>query len=213
MYEKYLKRAIDVALCILMTPIIIPVIGVCALFVILEDRGPAFYCGERLGKKGDIFKMFKLRSMKVDAPDIRNSDGTTYNSENDPRMTKVGRILRKTSLDELPQFINVLIGDMSFVGPRPDLPEHVNYYQNDEVRRLDVLPGISGYNQAYFRNNIEWKERIKNDIYYVDNISFKFDVKICMVTIINIIRRKGVYSSRSIQSDGKGMKQNVQADQ
>lgn len=113
------------------------VILICGILIKIEDRGPIFYFGKRLGKNGRIFKMYKLRSMKVNAPDLRNSDGSTYNSDDDPRLTKMGKILRKTSLDELPQIINVLKGDMSFVGPRPDLPEHINFYEGDELKKLE----------------------------------------------------------------------------
>ena len=144
--------------------------------------------------------MYKLRSMKSNAPDLRNADGSTYNSEADPRLTRMGNILRKTSLDELPQLLNVFLGDMSFIGPRPDLPEHINYYDEEEVRKLEVLPGISGYNQAYYRNSAEWKQRLKNDIYYVDNISLFFDVKIIVKTITGILMRKGIYSNREVNN-------------
>ncbi len=177
-------------------PIVMVVILICGVFIFLEDRGPIFYCGLRLGKKGTTFKMVKLRTMKVNAPDIRNADGSTFNSSSDQRLTQVGKLFRKTSLDELPQLFNVLIGNMSFVGPRPDLPEHINYYEDDEIKKLDVLPGITGYNQAYFRNSLEWKQRLINDLYYVQNISFVLDLKILFATIIGVLRRKGIYSSR-----------------
>ncbi|MGG2946406.1 sugar transferase, partial [Geobacillus stearothermophilus] len=153
LYKKYIKRLLDILLSVILLPFVIIVISLFGLLIKLEDRGPIFYCGERLGKDGRVFKMYKLRSMKVNAPDLRNPDGSTYNSDKDPRLTRIGRILRKTSLDELPQIFNVLKGDMSFIGPRPDLPEHINYYEGEEVRKLEVLPGITGYNQAYFRSN------------------------------------------------------------
>jgi len=137
--------------------------------------------------------MYKFRSMKVNAPDLRNEDGSTFNSENDLRLTKIGKVLRKTSLDELPQIINVLIGEMSFVGPRPDLPEHITYYTNSEIKKLRVKPGITGYNQAFYRNSIEWKERLKNDVYYSENLSLFFDLKILMFTVINVFNKKGIY--------------------
>jgi lipopolysaccharide/colanic/teichoic acid biosynthesis glycosyltransferase len=195
MYQRYVKRLLDIILSIILLPFILPIVLICGLFIFLEDRGPIFYCGLRLGKNKENFKMFKLRTMKVNAPDIRNADGSTFNSSTDTRLTKVGRFLRKTSLDELPQIFNVLIGNMSFIGPRPDLPEHINYYEQDETRKLDVLPGITGYNQAYFRNSLEWKQRLKNDVYYVDNISFSLDVKILFATISGVIKRRGIYSS------------------
>lgn len=202
MYRKYIKRLFDIIFALLLMPIVLIIIGVCALLIKLEDRGPVFYCGKRLGKGGRTFTMYKLRSMKVNAPDIRNSDGSTYNSENDPRLTLVGRIIRKSSLDELPQIFNVLKGDMSFIGPRPDLPEHINYYEGEEIRKLEVLPGISGYNQTYFRNSAEWKQRLKNDVYYVKNISLLLDIKIFFKTISGILRRKGIYVNASSKLEG-----------
>ncbi|GMN99840.1 sugar transferase [Parageobacillus thermoglucosidasius] len=195
LYKKYIKRLLDILLSVILLPFVIIVISLFGLLIKLEDRGPIFYCGERLGKDGRVFKMYKLRSMKVNAPDLRNPDGSTYNSDKDPRLTRIGRILRKTSLDELPQIFNVLKGDMSFIGPRPDLPEHINYYEGEEVRKLEVLPGITGYNQAYFRNSVEWKQRLKNDIYYVNNISFMLDFKILWKTVFSVLMEKGIYST------------------
>lgn len=197
LYKKYIKRLLDILLSVILLPFVIIVISLFGLLIKLEDRGPIFYCGERLGKDGRVFKMYKLRSMKVNAPDLRNPDGSTYNSDKDPRLTRIGRILRKTSLDELPQIFNVLKGDMSFIGPRPDLPEHINYYEGEEVRKLEVLPGITGYNQAYFRNSFEWKQRLKNDIYYVNNISFMLDFKILWKTIFSVLMEKGIYSNNT----------------
>jgi lipopolysaccharide/colanic/teichoic acid biosynthesis glycosyltransferase len=200
MYRKYVKRILDIIFSLILLPPVLLVILICGIFIKLEDGGPIFYCGKRLGKDGKIFKMYKLRSMKVNAPDLRNADGSTYNSDDDPRLTKVGRILRKTSLDELPQLFNVLKGDMSFIGPRPDLPEHINYYEGNEVKKLDVLPGISGYNQAYYRNAAEWKQRLQNDVYYVDNISFWLDFKILFKTVEGVILRKGIYVTSQSES-------------
>lgn len=194
MYKNYLKRVIDIILSLILIPIIIPIIAVFSLIIKSEDYGPIFYVSGRLGKDGKIFKMYKLRSMKVGAPDLRNKDGSTYNSANDDRLTKVGKFIRKTSIDELPQIFNILKGDMSFIGPRPDLPEHYFYYENDEYRKLDVLPGVSGYNQAYHRNTVAWKGRIQNDLYYVNNLNFMLDLKIFYRTIFVIILRRGVYS-------------------
>lgn len=197
MYSKYIKRLLDFLLSLVLMPIAFVAIGICAILIKLDDQGPIFYCGKRLGKDGRMFKMYKLRSMKVNAPDMRNEDGSTYNSRNDPRLTKIGKILRKTSLDELPQIFNVIKGDMSFIGPRPDLPEHINYYEGKEIRKLEALPGISGYNQAYFRNTAEWKQRIKNDLYYINNISFLLDLKIFFKTISGILMRDGIYINDS----------------
>lgn len=173
-------------------PVVLPIIILCGLLIKLEDRGPVFYAGKRLGKNKTIFKMYKLRSMKVNAPDIRNEDGSTFSSYNDSRLTKVGGIIRKTSLDELPQIINVLMGSMSFIGPRPDLPEALNHYNNEEIHKLNVRPGISGYSQAYYRNSISQTEKFKNDIFYVENLSLVLDIRIFLATIINVFRRKNI---------------------
>ena len=116
MYNK-VKRVIDFCISLIIVLLLLVIVGIA---IKLEDRGPIFYMGERIGYHGKIFKMFKFRSMKVNAPDLRYADGSTYNSEDDPRVTKVGRFLRKTSIDEIPQLLNVLIGDMALIGPRPD---------------------------------------------------------------------------------------------
>ncbi|MFC3748196.1 sugar transferase [Paenibacillus sp. GCM10012306] len=192
MYKKYMKRLLDVIFALMLMPLILPLVAICGLIIKLEDRGPVFYLGERLGMNKRVFKMYKLRSMKVNAPDIRNEDGSTFNSYNDTRLTQIGKFIRKTSLDELPQIINVLIGDMSFVGPRPDLPEALDYYNKNEVNKLNVRPGITGYSQAYYRNSIIQSEKFKNDIYYVVNISLILDIKIFFITIYNVFRRKNI---------------------
>jgi lipopolysaccharide/colanic/teichoic acid biosynthesis glycosyltransferase len=135
--------------------------------------------------------------MKMNAPDLRNKDGSTFNAEDDPRLTKIGKFLRKTSLDETPQLMNILIGDMSFIGPRPDLPEHRLLYEGNEERKLEIKPGISGYNQAYYRNTIPWKERIKNDIYYIDHLTFWLDIKIIVKTIISVLKQEDVFVTKN----------------
>jgi undecaprenyl phosphate N,N'-diacetylbacillosamine 1-phosphate transferase len=205
MYKRFIKRVFDFLFALILVLPITLVIVICALLIKLEDGGPVFFSGKRLGKNGKSFKMYKLRSMKVNAPDIRNNDGSTFNSNNDPRLTSIGKFIRKTSLDELPQILNVLVGDMSFIGPRPDLPEHIDYYEVEELRKLQVLPGVSGFNQAYFRNSAEWKQRLQNDVYYVDNISILLDIKILLKTLEVVAFRKGIYipsKSRSMIGEG-----------
>ena len=193
MYKKYLKRIIDLIVSICALPIFIIFYIIIAPIIYFEDKGRIFYNGERLGKDGKIFKMYKFRTMKMNSEDIRNKDGSTYNGEDDPRVTKIGKVLRKTSIDELPQILNVLKGDMSIIGPRPDLPEHMKLYTNEEKRKLQVRPGITGYNQAYYRNSVEWKERIKNDIYYINHLTLIMDIKVFFKTIETIIKRENVY--------------------
>ena len=137
--------------------------------------------------------MFKFRSMKVNAPDIRNADGSTFNSEDDPRVTKIGKFLRKTSLDEVPQILNVLLGDMSLVGPRPNLPSvPYNSLPDIEKKRLNVRPGITGYNQAYFRNSVSSEVKFKNDVYYVENVSLIFDLRILIHTVISVFKHENI---------------------
>jgi len=193
MYKSYIKRLFDLLFSLIGLPFFAVVFAVLAPIIHFADKGPVFYNADRIGYKGKIYKMFKFRSMKVNAPDIRNSDGSTFNSEDDPRVTKIGRILRKTSLDEIPQLLNVLKGDMSVIGPRPNLPS-VPYEQLPEIerKRLDVRPGITGYNQAYFRNSVSSEEKFKNDVKYVENISFCFDVKILFHTIKSVLKRENI---------------------
>lgn len=193
MYRKFGKRLLDIIISTLGLIIFIIIFIPVSIAIYLEDKGPIFYNAPRLGKDGKVFKMYKFRSMKVNAPDLRKADGSTYNGEDDPRLTNVGKFIRKTSLDETPQVLNVLIGNMSIIGPRPDLPEHIEKYVGDELRKLEVLPGITGYSQAYYRNSIEWKERIKHDIYYINNLSLVMDVKIFIKTIMTVLKKEGVY--------------------
>lgn len=139
--------------------------------------------------------MFKFRTMKMNAPDIRNIDGTTFNSSKDPRLTKIGSFLRKTSIDELPQLFNVLIGDMSLIGPRPSPLGNERTYNDFILQKFKVRPGITGFNQALKRNGATLEERYRNDVYYVDNISFKLDMQIVYLTIKMVVSRKNVYNS------------------
>lgn len=191
-YKDNYKRAFDLGLSLAAMPVVGLVIVGTSVLIKLDDKGTVFYKSYRLGKNKTKFLMYKFRSMKMNAPDIRNEDGSTYNSENDNRITKVGNIIRKTSIDEIPQLINVIKGDMSIVGPRPDTPEALNIYKDDQVRKLEVKPGITGYNQAFFRNSIPQDYKFKNDVYYVDNVSFKFDFIIIWKTILSVLKRSNI---------------------
>ena len=189
---RFIKRLFDVFVsAILMIPIGI-VIGISGLIIYFEDKGPVFYMADRTGRFGRIFKMYKLRSMKVNAPDIRLADGSTYNGDDDPRVTRFGKFARKTSIDELPQVINVLKGDMTFIGPRPDTPVGSAEYTDEEKIILTVRPGITGYNQAINRNSVLTKEKLKNDIYYVKHLSLWFDIKIIFMTIATVLGHKNI---------------------
>ncbi len=196
MIYKFFKRLFDILLSLIALPFVLLIILIFAPIIFLTDRGPVFYNAPRLGHKGKVFKMYKLRSMKVNSPNLRNADGSTYNGENDPRVTKVGRFMRKTSIDEFPQFLNVLKGDMSFIGPRAHLTTNYKGYENlDEPhkRRLDVRPGITGYSQAYFRNSIGSEQKMLNDVYYVEHMSLWLDIKILFATVFSVLGRKNIY--------------------
>lgn len=189
---RLVKRTFDIVFsAILMIPVGV-VIGISALFIKAEDKGPVFYMANRTGRYGKTFKMFKLRSMKVNAPDIRLADGSTYNGDDDPRVTKFGKIARKTSIDELPQVINILKGDMTFIGPRPDTPIGSAAYTEEEKLILTVRPGVTGYNQAVNRNSVLTKEKLKNDIYYVNHLSLWFDIKIIFMTVVTVLSHKNI---------------------
>ena len=194
MYRKFFKRLLGLLLSIIGLPFFVLIFIIVAPLIYIEDRGPIFYNAPRLGKNGKIFKMFKFRSMKVNAPDIRNSDGTTYNAEDDPRVTKIGKFLRQTSLDETPQLLNVLKGDMSFIGPRPDLPgAEKEIYRPGDIEKLKVNPGITGYSQAYYRNSSTLEQRFDGDVYYAKNVSLLLDLKILLRTIKIVLIHENVY--------------------
>lgn len=192
-YKTYIKRLLDIVLSLIGLPVLLVILLVCGPLIWLEDRGPVFYNAERLGRNGKIFKMYKLRSMRVNAPDIRLEDGSTYNGEDDPRVTRIGQILRKTSLDETPQLLNVLKGDMSLIGPRPDPPDWLELYTEEERFFLKARPGITGYSQAYFRNSVDSREKIRNDVYYVEHCSLGLDVRILFKTAAVVLSHENVY--------------------
>lgn len=191
-YVSFFKRILDVFFSILLLPLLLlGGIGT-MIFIYLDDKGALFYNAQRLGKKGKSFKMYKFRTMMVNAPDIRLSDGSTYNGDDDPRITRVGRFLRKTSIDELPQILNVLLGDMSFIGPRPDPVDWLDKYSEKEKIILSVRPGITGYNQAYYRNSADGAMKLKNDVYYAENISFSLDMKVFFKTIKTVLLHENI---------------------
>lgn len=194
-YVSVVKRIADLVVAIVLLPIFVLILIGVSIAIKLDDKGPVFYNAYRMGKDFVPFKMYKFRSMKVNAPDIRTEDGSTFNSANDPRLTRVGKFIRKTFLDETPQIINIILGNMSIIGPRPDDLEEAKHYEGNESRKLEVLPGITGYAQAFYRNSIPWKERIKYDIFYVDNVSLALDFKIFIKTIITVFKQDGVFVS------------------
>jgi lipopolysaccharide/colanic/teichoic acid biosynthesis glycosyltransferase len=166
-----------------------------AIAIKIEDSGPVFYHSCRLGVGFKEFSMLKIRSMTVDAPDIRNEDGSTFNSDRDSRVTKVGRFLRETSIDEIPQIFNILKGDMSIIGPRPGDAESKHTYADDEKDKMLIRPGITGYTQAYFRNNLGVRDKRLYDAWYAHNVSFLLDVKILFKTIKTVLKRENIYTN------------------
>lgn len=208
MYRNFFKRIFDLVLAIIALPFWLIILVFVGPMIYFQDKGSIFYNAPRLGKGGKIFKMYKFRSMKMNAPDLRNEDGSTFNAEDDPRLTKIGKFIRKTSLDETPQLLNIIIGDMSIIGPRPDLPEHMELYEGNEARKLEIRPGVTGYNQAYFRNTVPWKERIKNDIYYIDHLTMWMDIKVFFKTAVSVLKREDVFVEQKSENKN-GEKANV----
>lgn len=204
MYQHFFKRLLDIIGSLIILPFVLLEIIILAPFIWLTDKGPVFYNATRAGKNYKPYKMFKLRSMYVNSPNLKNPDGSTYNSDDDPRVTPIGRIMRKTSLDEFPQMLNVLLGDMSFVGPRPknysaEKAKTRRMEDMDENRRksFSVKPGITGYAQAYFRNSITQDEKFKWDAYYADNLTLWMDIKILFQTVWSVIARKNINTEQS----------------
>lgn len=200
MYVHFFKRLIDILIGLCALPFVVLVVTIFAPIIFLTDKGPVFYNATRAGKDYKPFKMFKLRSMYVNSPDLKNPDGSTFNSDNDPRVTPVGKFMRKTSLDEIPQFLNVLIGDMSFMGPRPKLytlAKSLETMNQDHRDSYKIKPGITGYAQAYFRNSITNEEKFHWDAYYANNISFIMDLKIVFKTIKSVLFRENINTEQS----------------
>lgn len=196
MYKHFFKRVIDIIIGLIALPFVLLIIVILGPIIYFTDRGPIFYNGIRIGKNFKPYKMFKLRSMYVNSPDIRNVDGSTFNSDKDPRVTPIGRFMRKTSLDEFPQFLNILNGTMSFIGPRPATQKIFDEKINENMKlHFNVKPGITGYTQAYYRNAIEKQKRYELDAFYANNISFMIDLKILFKTIITVLQRKNIYNN------------------
>ena len=210
---KFFKRLIDILISLIALPFVLIAIIVLAPIIYFTDKGPVFYNAERRGKDGKVFKMYKLRSMYVNSPNLKNADGSTYNSANDSRVTKIGKLMRKTSLDEFPQFLNVLKGDMSLIGPRPTLATKTTpVSEMDEIRqkRYSVRPGITGYAQAYYRNSITQDEKFKHDAFYADNMSFVLDVKIIFATVFSVLGQKNINVAESLPADKQKEKETTQ---
>ena len=195
-YRTIIKRFLDLLFAIVALPFVLVICLITAPLIYIEDRGSIFYKAKRRGLNGRVFTMYKLRSMRMNAPDIRNADNSTYNSPNDPRITKIGKILRKTSIDELPQVFNILKGDMSWVGPRPITTEKpLEEYDLKRRKRLTVRPGITGYQQAFFRNSIDQEKKFELDAEYAEKLSFLLDLKIVLKTVQTVVMQNNIYNS------------------
>ncbi len=183
MYKHFLKRIFDIVLSFLgITILAVPMLFI-ALAVKIDSKGPVIFKQERIGKNGKVFNIWKFRSMKVGA---EKTGSGVYSEKGDPRITKVGKFLRATSLDEIPQFFNIFIGDMSFIGPRPPLTYHpwtIDKYSDEQKKMFNVRPGVTGWAQVNGRKEVEWNKRIELNVWYVENLSFWLDIKIIFKTI------------------------------
>ncbi|MHB8926887.1 MAG: sugar transferase [Bacillota bacterium] len=192
----YIKYAVDKVVALIGLVFGLPILAAITIGSLVEDGPPVFFVQDRLGKDGQVFPMLKFRSMLVKSPVIRNPDGSTRVDREDPRVTRVGRFLRRTSLDEFPQLINVLLGQMSLVGPRPDLPEHMLQYSERDRLKLRMRPGLTGLAQVTGRNELQWSERTLLDNYYIDEFSLWLDMTILFRTVGAVIAGRGVQARR-----------------
>jgi len=193
MYKHGLKRVIDFILVFIVLVVIWPILLLITIWLYFANKGAgAFFTQERPGKDGKIFRVIKFKSMT----DERDAEGKLLPDAK--RLTHVGKFVRATSIDELPQLINVLKGDMALIGPRPLLPEYLPLYSEEQARRHEVRPGITGWAQCHGRNAISWTEKFKLDVWYVDHCSLLTDLKIIFITIKSVLKREGISSATSI---------------
>jgi lipopolysaccharide/colanic/teichoic acid biosynthesis glycosyltransferase len=200
LYRRGGKRFLDVLVALLALPFALPVVAIAAVLIKLDSPGPVFHRAIRVGRGGRKFAFLKLRSMQQDAEELRGlllhlnqAQGPAFKLHNDPRVTRVGKLLRKTSLDELPQLWHVLKGDMSLVGPRPPFPEEVEKYEPWMLKRLSVRPGLTCLWQIRGRSDLSFEEWMRLDIEYVDRCSLFLDVKILLLTVPAVLSAKGAY--------------------
>ena len=190
MYKHFFKRLFDFCISLMALIIISPILLVITIWLHFANKGAgAFFFQERPGKDAKIFKVIKFKTMT----DERDAEGNLLPDEQ--RLTKVGKFVRSTSIDELPQLINVLKGDMALIGPRPLLPQYLPLYSPEQMRRHEVRPGISGWAQCHGRNAISWTEKFKLDVWYVDHVSLMTDLKVIFITIKNVLMRKDINSA------------------
>ena len=193
MYKNFFKRVLDFCISLLVLIIISPILLVITIWLYFANKGAgAFFFQERPGKDAKIFKVIKFKTMT----DERDAEGNLLTDAE--RLTKVGKFVRSTSIDELPQLVNVLKGDMALIGPRPLLPQYLPLYSPEQARRHEVRPGISGWAQCHGRNAISWTEKFKLDVWYVDHVSLLTDLKVIFITIKNVLMRKDINSATSV---------------
>lgn len=186
MYRKFIKRGLDFIIALIALIVTLPITLIVALVIKLDSKGPIIFKQERTGYKGKTFHCYKFRTMKVET---HAKDGRELT--HDERCTRVGNVIRKLSIDELPQLVNILKGDMSLIGPRPWIPEYYKYFSKEQKKRCDVLPGITGLAQAMGRNNLDIFQKINYDIEYTKNVSFKMDVKVIVETVKTVLSKTG----------------------
>ena len=191
-YTFIFKPFFDKLTALIILVVVSPVLLMVILLLYWVNKGSIWFFQERPGKNGLLFKVIKFKTMT----DERNVSGELLSDEE--RLTRMGNFIRKTSLDELPQLINVLKGEMSIIGPRPLLVEYLTLYNSEQLRRLEVTPGITGWAQVNGRNTVEWKKRFSYDVWYVDHISFLLDIKILWMTLIKVIKAEGISSATSV---------------
>lgn len=204
-YCRYIKRMLDIVLALILAIPAFLIIAVCYIAIKSETKGPAFFVQQRPGKNGKIFSLYKLRTMIVETE--RNGELLSDME----RLTKMGLIIRAFSFDELGQILNILKGEMSFVGPRPLLVKYLPLYTPEQMRRHEVLPGISGWAQVNGRNEINWEQKFERDVWYVEHVSFGLDVKIFGMTIWNVLHRSGI--NAGINETMEAFKGNVKVEE
>lgn len=186
LYSRYIKRILDLSLALIALIVLAIPMAIVAAAIKLDSAGPVIFKQKRIGKNGKVFEIYKFRSMCVGA---EKTGSGVYSGKGDARVTRIGRIIRATSIDELPQLINILKGDMSFIGPRPPLTYHpwdYSEYTEEQLRMFEVRPGITGWAQVNGRKDVEWNHRIELNVWYVDNVTLLLDIKIFFLTIFKV---------------------------
>lgn len=195
MYQELIKRVIDLILSFVGLIILTPFLIIIFCLIKMDSSGPVLYKQKRIGKDGREFQMLKMRSMKVES-----EKGGVFSKKGDPRVTRIGKLIRVTSIDEIPQLINIIRGEMSLIGPRPVLPYHpweYEKYTKEQIKRFKVRPGITGWAQVHGRKDLEWDQRLKYDVEYVEKLSFALDLEIFFLTIYKVVFMKDNYNIES----------------